>query len=106
MTQYVVAISTCPEDVSEKLARTLVEKRVCACVNIIPKVTSIYHWKKKIVEDVESILLMKTEASRQKTLWKAIKEVHPYDVPEFIILPIEWGSQDYLAWISQSVADQ
>jgi len=103
MSKYVVALTTCPMKISEELARVLVEKRACACVNIIPKVTSIYHWKDKIVEDNESILIMKTEAKKIDTLWEAVKEKHPYEVPEYVVLPIEWGSQDYLAWISRNV---
>jgi periplasmic divalent cation tolerance protein len=103
MPKYVVAVTTCPMKISEELARVLVEKRACACVNIIPKVTSIYHWKDEIVEDHESLLIMKTEAKKIETLWEAVKEKHPYEVPEYVVLPIEWGSQDYLAWISQNV---
>lgn len=106
MSKFVVALTTCPMNISEELARKLVEKRVCACVNIIPKVTSIYHWKGEIVEDSESILLMKTAASHIESLWKAVKEEHPYEVAEYVVLPIEWGSKDYLAWISQSVKSQ
>ena len=103
MPDYVVALTTCPVDISSKLARVLVEKRVCACVNIIPRVMSIYHWKDEITEDEESILLMKTEVDHQEALWEVIKNEHPYDVPEFVVLPITWGSQDYLDWISQSI---
>lgn len=106
MLDYVVALTTCPVESSRKIARLLVEQRACACVNIIPKLTSIYQWKDEIVEDSESLLLMKTESSHIETLWQAVKEVHPYEVPEYIVLPIKWGSQDYLDWISQSVKNQ
>jgi len=106
MPEYVVALTTCPMKISEELARTLVKKQACACVNIIPKVTSIYNWKDEIVEDNESLLIMKTEARLVETLWEAVKREHPYEVPEYVILPIEWGSQDYLAWISQNVKSQ
>jgi len=103
MSEYVVALSTCPMNVSKEMARILVERKVCACVNIIPKVTSIYHWKDEIIEDDESILIMKTETKQIEPLWKALKKQHQYEVPEFLVLPIEWGSQDYLAWITQNV---
>lgn len=106
MPEYVVALTTCPMKISEGLARTLVEKRACACVNIIPKVKSIYHWKDEIVEDNESLLIMKTEAKYIEKLWEAVKEEHPYEVPEYVVLQVEWGSQDYLAWISQNVKTQ
>jgi periplasmic divalent cation tolerance protein len=81
----------------------LVEARVCACVNIIPKITSIYHWKEKIVVDTEALLFMKTESRFAEFLWEILKRNHPYEVPEYIVLPIEWGSQDYLNWISESL---
>jgi periplasmic divalent cation tolerance protein len=66
-------------------------------------VTSIYHWKDEIVIDEESLLIMKTQASYKESLWEAIKKKHPYEVPEFVVLPIKWGSQDYLNWISASI---
>ena len=105
MPEYVVALTTCPVDKSKDLALSLVDERVCACVNIVPKVTSIYHWEDKLVMDEESLLIMKTEETNKDTLWKSIKEKHPYDVPEFVILPIKWGSEDYLSWISSSISN-
>ena len=105
MPDYVIALTTCPVDISRKLARLLVEKQVCACVNIIPRVMSIYHWKDEIIEDEESILLMKTEANQKEDLWETLRKEHPYEVPEFIIIPIIWGSKEYLDWISQSITN-
>ncbi len=105
MPDYVVALTTCPKDKSEVLARSLVEDRVCACVNIISSVMSIYHWKNEIVTDEESILIMKTQADHKEALWDAIKKKHPYEVPEYVVLPVKWGSQDYLDWISASISE-
>ncbi len=105
MPDYVVALTTCPKDKSEVLARSLVEDRVCACVNIISSVMSIYHWKDEIVTDEESLLIMKTQSDSKEALWEAIKKKHPYEVPEYVVLPIKWGSQDYLDWISTSIAE-
>ncbi len=105
MSDYVVALTTCPKDKSEDLARCLVEERVCACVNIVASVMSIYHWKDEIVTDEESLLIMKTREDHKDDLWDAIKRKHPYEVPEYVILPIKWGSKDYLDWISASIAD-
>jgi periplasmic divalent cation tolerance protein len=65
---------------------------------------SIYHWKNKIVTDEESLLIMKTREEYKEILWNAIKEKHPYEVPEFVILPIAWGSQEYLDWITSSTS--
>ncbi|MFW9832944.1 MAG: divalent-cation tolerance protein CutA [Candidatus Thorarchaeota archaeon] len=106
MSEYIIALTTCPPDIANKLARTLVESAICACVNIIPAVSSVYHWKDKIVEDKESILLIKTTSGQQERLWEVIKKEHPYDVPEYIVLPIKWGSQDYLDWISKNIKSQ
>lgn len=103
MPEFVVALTTCPKYKSEDLARSLVEERVCACVNIISSVKSIYHWKDEIVTDEESLLIMKTHEEYKEHLWEAIKKKHPYEVPEFVVLPIKWGSKDYLNWISESI---
>lgn len=103
MPEYVIALTTCPTNKSKDLALSLVDERVCACVNIIPKVTSIYHWKDKIVTDEESVLIIKTQEDCKDALWNTIKEKHPYEIPEFVILPIKWGSQDYLNWISATI---
>lgn len=97
-------MTTCPESNSQELARILVEKQVCACVNIIPNVTSIYHWKGEIVTDAESILVMKSEVGFEERLESAIRENHPYEVPEFIVLGITTGSKIYLDWISSSLS--
>jgi len=105
MPEFVVALTTCPKNKSENLAHSLVEKRACACVNIISGVKSIYHWKDEIVSDEESLLIMKTQEDYKEILWESIKKMHPYDVPEFVILPIKWGSVDYLNWISESIKD-
>lgn len=105
MQEYVVALTTCPVENSKELAHILVETRLCACVNIIHNLTSIYHWKNEIVIDDESLLMIKTETKHSEALWECVKENHPYEVPEFIVLPIRWGSQDYFDWISQSVKD-
>jgi periplasmic divalent cation tolerance protein len=69
----------------------------------VSSVKSIYHWKDEIVTDEESILIMKTQEDYKEVLWDSIKKKHPYEVPEYVILPIKWGSTDYLNWISESI---
>jgi periplasmic divalent cation tolerance protein len=103
MTEYILALTTCPTKEAEVLARKLVEAKVCACVNIVERVRSIYWWKDKIEDEQESILLIKTEKQNRGKLWKTIEDNHSYDVPEFIVLPIVDGSPDYLQWISGSI---
>lgn len=103
MPEYVVALTTCPTEKSKELGHYLVKQRVCACVNIVPRILSIYHWKEDIVTDDESLLIMKTKEDYREKLWASIKEKHPYEVPEFVVLGIKWGSVDYLNWISSSI---
>ena len=95
-----MALTTCSEKKGQELAHILVEKQVCACVNVITGVKSHYFWKKEIVEDSEVILLMKTEAKLEEALKHTIIKHHPYELPEFIVFKIESGSKNYLEWIS------
>jgi periplasmic divalent cation tolerance protein len=86
------------------IARGVVGKRLAACVNIgTAAVESIYWWKGKVETGREFLLVMKTTAARLKELEKEVKRLHSYDVPEFVVLKIEAGSQDYLRWVEQSV---
>lgn len=102
MTEYVVVLSTCPEKDAEIIGRNLVESKKCACVNILRGVTSIYHWKGEIETDSESILLMKTKIDLKEVLFTELQKLHPYEVPEFVVLPIKWGSREYLDWIGDN----
>jgi periplasmic divalent cation tolerance protein len=88
---------------ARRLAKTLVELRLAACVNIVPNISSIYRWKEKVEESQEFLLLMKTTESAIPKLRDAIQELHSYEVPECIVLTIEGGSAPYLKWIDESV---
>jgi periplasmic divalent cation tolerance protein len=88
---------------AERVARALVERRLAACVNVVPGVTSIYRWKGEIGRDTEWLMLMKTTAARFEALRDALVELHPYDVPEVVELPIERGHAPYLEWIDECV---
>lgn len=99
-----VAYVTVPDDaVAKRLARGLVENKLAACVNIIPRLTSIYEWEGKIQEESELLLMIKTRTEKVDTLTKYVKENHPYTVCEVISLPIQNGNSDYLKWISEVV---
>ncbi|MFX0045326.1 MAG: divalent-cation tolerance protein CutA [Candidatus Hermodarchaeota archaeon] len=104
MTEYILALTTCPTKEAEVLARKLVEAKSCACVNIVDRVRSIYWWKDKLEDEQESILLIKTEKRNRERIWKIIENNHSYDVPEFIVLSIADGFPDYLQWISGSIS--
>lgn len=101
--EAVVAFSTIDsEKEAKRIANALVEAKLAACVNIIPKVTSIYEWKKEICEETELLLVIKTSQARVEELKAALEELHPYDVPELIICPIIDGLPDYLSWVMKN----
>ena len=101
--QYVVVLTTLPADAdASTLARALVEERLAACVNILPPMTSVYRWRDAIEEDAERQIVIKTTRARLTDLWERLRDLHPYDVPEFVALPILDGSEAYLRWIGES----
>lgn len=92
------------QDEARRIANALVERRLAACINILPQIDSIYRWKEKVEEAREFLLLIKTTESAVESLRDAIQELHSYEVPECIVLPIESGSEEYLNWIDESVS--
>lgn len=104
MAEHIMAVTTVgDEDSAGTLARALVERRVVACVNIVPRVRSVYRWQGGIHDDTECVLLMKTRGDRYQDLAAALAELHSYDVPELIVLPIENGSAAYLGWVDEAL---
>lgn len=104
MNELVVALTTVPGDFdATSLARELVGAGLAACVSILPGVTSVYTWEGAAQTDTEQQLVMKTTADAADALFDFIRSRHPYDLPEFIVLPIIDGSEDYLHWIERSV---
>ena len=89
---------------AKDLAKRLVASRLAACVNILPGLTSVYEWKGSVESDSELLLLAKTTESRYPALESALREAHPYELPEIICVPIVTGLSGYLQWIEQSVA--
>ena len=105
MTDKSIVLTTAgSEEEARKIAWHLVETRMCACVNIMPQVASIYRWQGKVEEAREWLLLIKTSEAAVGRVQQAIIDLHSYDLPECICLTIEGGSPDYLAWIGESVA--
>lgn len=94
-----VVLCNCPPEKAEKIARDLVERRVVACVNVIPGIKSFYHWDNKICEDQESTLLIKIRKEDFKKLEKNLKELHPYDVPEIVALNVANVNTPYIHWL-------
>lgn len=100
-----MAVVTTMPDVlaSERLATTLVEERLAACANIVPSVTSIYRWKGSVQKDDEVLVVFKTTESAVAGLRDRIVELHPYDVPEVVVLRVVDGSEEYLRWVCAEV---
>ena len=101
---YCTVLSTVPSKAEGvKLLRLLLKKKLVACGNLVGGVESHFWWKGKIDSASETLLLLKTESSRAAKVLKAIKESHPYEVPEILVLPVLKGSPSYLKWISDSL---
>ena len=88
-----------------RLARLLVERRLAACVNLVPLVNSVYRWQGAVEEAAEVLLVMKTTAGILPALEAAVRELHPYEVAEFLVLAVESGSQPYVDWLLESVGE-
>ena len=97
--KVVVLITTSNEEEAHKIAELLVNRRKAACVNIVPRVDSLFWWKDKLDSARESLLLVKTKASLFPEIVELVKRTHSYEVPEIIALPIIAGSEDYLQWL-------
>ena len=98
-TEYILAMTTVSDEPQARnLARKLVESRLAACVNQV-RIASTYRWEGALEEESEVLLLIKTTRGRKADLQKALMEVHPYKLPEFITLPIADGSGPYLKWL-------
>jgi len=90
-------------DEANRIATALVERQLAACVNVVPKILSIYRWEGEVEQAEEWLLVIKTTAKAADRVRDAIKELHSYQLPECVVLPIEAGSSEYLAWLEESV---
>ncbi len=102
MTTLLVLTNLPDQTIAERMARHVVEARVAACVNILAPCRSVYRWQGAVEEAVEIPLLIKTTADRYPDLERAIKSMHPYDVPEIIAIPIVRGWPPYLGWVDEA----
>ncbi len=97
---YQLILCTCPDQkTADTIARRLITDKLAACVNILPGLTSVYEWQGEIETAQEHLLLIKSHQDRFAAIESAIKQTHPYQLPEIIAVAIERGSSDYLKWI-------
>jgi periplasmic divalent cation tolerance protein len=100
----VIVLTTVGVDFDARaLAHALVELRFAACVNVVPRIESIYQWEGKVAADAEQLLIMKTSDERVASLREELFRRHPYTVPEFVVIPIAETSDSYGAWLLESV---
>ena len=103
MSLYSIVLITVPdENMAEKIAKSLVKKKLAACVNIIDQISAIFAWQSTINTENESMLLIKTTEIAYPSLESAILQQHPYDIPEIIAIPIKRGAEDYLNWVREN----
>jgi periplasmic divalent cation tolerance protein len=104
MTDKVLVLTTTSNETeARKIAHELVDRKLAACVNIVPRVQSVYRWEGKVESAEEFLLLIKTTSTRTDELQAAVRELHSYELPEFVVIAMESGSEQYLNWISESV---
>lgn len=89
-----------------RISRAILTSRLAACVNVIPGVQSMYRWKGKIVQEKEAMLVLKTTRLQYRKLEQKIKELHPYEMPEVIAIPLVYGSFQYIEWVRREVANK
>ncbi len=101
--KVVIYITTGTDEEAQKVAEELLKQRKAACVSILPGVSSIFWWQDKLDSAQEILLIVKTKASLVDEIVRLVTEIHSYDVPEIIALPIMGGNRDYLEWIGKEV---
>ncbi len=105
MTEARIVLTTAgSQEEARKIANALIERRLAACVNIVPQIESIYRWQGKVENATEWLLVIKTRASVFAQVRDAIRELHSYELPECLVLEITDGSTDYLSWIASNVS--
>lgn len=104
--EFVIVLTTWPAEAEQvgEFAQTLVSEHLAACVNLYPPMTSYYRWEGAVQQDAEQQVVIKTTRERVPALWERLRALHPYDLPEFVVLPIVDGNDAYLRWIRESTA--
>jgi periplasmic divalent cation tolerance protein len=104
VSEEILVFTTCQAKDAVLLATQLVDDKLAACVNILPEIQAVYRWKGEICRETETLLLIKSSRKIWKELEKRLRELHSYEVPEIICVPIEEGYQPYLDWLNSQLA--
>ena len=106
-TEVRTVLVTAPDaPLAESMARALVEEKLAACVNVIPGLVSVYRWEGEVQRDQEALMILKTTEPRVAALRERVVQLHPYDVPEVLVLNVVDGHETYLGWIAEAVREQ
>lgn len=100
----VILVTAGSGEEASKIARTLVEEKLVACVNIVPRIRSIYWWQGEVCDEEEVLMIMKSPTSNFPSIQNRVRELHSYEVPEIITFPIAQGLPEYLNWVMESAA--
>jgi periplasmic divalent cation tolerance protein len=105
--QAIIAFSTCPDEaVAQRISQTLVTERLAACVNRVSGVRSSYIWDGAVQDDSEILLIIKSTETQVANLERRLKELHPYELPEFVVMRVAGGNEPYLEWIRRNVGSK
>ncbi len=102
----VILVTTSGEEESERISRALLERNLIACANIVPQVRSLFRWEGEVEDENESLLILKSTADALHLVDECVRQVHSYDVPEVIALPVTGGSLAYLSWVGEEVLSE
>lgn len=106
MVKYIQIYTTTPnKKLAQKIAETLLEKKLAACVQILGSIDSLYRWKGKLANSKEYLCLIKRKGKKAGAIFMQLKKIHTYEVPEFIVTPIIGGNKEYLRWIDSEVGN-
>lgn len=101
--KVIIVFSTCPDEtVGRALARAIVDAGLAACVNVVPGITSVYAWQGEISEDTECLLVIKTVEDQLTALTDRLRDLHSYELPEIVAVPVSGGLPAYLDWVAEA----
>ena len=105
--QVILAFSTCPDEpAAARIAQVLVTERLATCINRVPGMRSTYVWDGKVQDEGETLLIIKSTLDLVPHLERRLKELHPYELPEFVIASVDGGNEQYLEWIRRNVRSE